>query len=351
MKHARDDAAAESREPRHAGTGWRTAPWWLVATVLPILVVIAVATRDAVGWVGRPFAGFLFGDSAIVYSIGRAEWRLASLRRTEWAQVTAVDGTPTRGGADVHAAIRAAGTGSLTYTFQRGSEDFRLAVPVRVFTWTDFAEIFLPLLGVGTWIVLVAAWLVYLRPDLPEVRGLFVMCVPLSLLLVTGPDAYGPYRFVWVAWTALAVCPPAVIHLAVSFLWRESRVARNIVRGLFVVFGALGLTLALQRWQPAVFLPLLYFVYCASANAILLYAGALVSALATGRHFRPQVAVALAAIVGSCATVIAVLVTYPLHTEPISAPWFIVPMALWPVVHGFAFVRLVPPPVATKVPS
>jgi hypothetical protein len=349
MKHSRDHAAAERTERAHDAPLGRAPRWWLVATLVPVSIVIAIATRDAVAWVDRPFAGFLFGDSGIVFSIGRPQWRLPSLRRAEWAHVTAIDGTPTAHGTDVHAAVRAAGTGSITYSFRRGSEDFRLAVPIRVFTWDDFVEVFLPLLGVGTWIVLVAAWLVYLRPDLPEVRGLFVMCVLLSLLLITGPDAYGPYRFVWVAWTALAALPPAVIHLAVSYLWRDSLVAQRIVRVLFVVFGALGITLALQRWQPAVFLPLLYFVYCASANAILLYAGALVSALVTGRRFRPQVAVALAAIVGSCATVIAVLVTYPLHTEPISAPWFIVPMGLWPVIHGFAFIRLVPP--AAEVPS
>lgn len=337
-------AAFDRRERHHALPRRRVPPWWLFAALLPVLGVLAVATRDAVAWVGRPFTGFLFGDSAIVFSIGRAEWRVASLRRAEWAHVTAIDGTPTTGGADIHAAIATATPGrAVTYSFQRGSEAFRLAIPVRVFDWDDFAEVFLPLIGVGAWIIVVAAWLVVLRPDLPEVRGLFAMCVPLSLLLITGPDAYGPYRFVWVSWSALAVLPPAVLHLAVSYLWRDSLVARRIVRALFVVFGVLGLTLAFQRWEPSVFVPLLYFVYCALANAILLYAGALVSALVTGQRFRPQVAVALAAILGSCATVIAVLVTYPLHTEPISAPWFIVPMGLWPVVHGFAFVRLAPP--------
>ncbi len=308
-----------------------------------MVAVLIVATLDAVAWVGRPFAGFLFSDSAIVFSIGRDEWRLASLKRAEWAHVTAIDGAVTTRGADIHAAVATAAEGRpITYSFRRGNEDFRLAVPVRVFGWDDFAEVFLPLLGVGTWIMIVAAGLVMLRPDLPEVRGLFVMCVPLALLLITGPDAYGPYRFVWVAWNALALLPPAILYLAVSYLWRDSRAARRIVTVLFGVFGALGVILTLLRWEPSVFVPLLYFVYCALANAILLYAGSLVSALVTGQRFRPQVAAMLAAILGSGATAIAVLVTYPLHTEPISAPWFIVPLGLWPVLHGLAFVRLAP---------
>jgi hypothetical protein len=312
-----------------------------------MLVILGVATRDAVAWVGRPFAGFLFSDSAIVFSIGREEWRVASLKRAEWAHVTAIDGAPTTKGADIHAALASASADRpLTYSFRRGGEEFRLAVPVRVFRWDDFTEVFLPLLGVGTWIMLVASGLVIVRPDLPEVRGLFVMCVPLALLLITGPDAYGPYRFVWVAWNALALLPPAILYLAVSYLWRDSRTARRIVTILFVVFGTVGLILTLQRWHPSVFVPLLYFVYCALANAILLYAGSLVSALVTGQRFRPQVAAALAAILGSCATVIAVLVTYPLHPEPISAPWFIVPIGLWPVLHGVAFVRFAPPRVS-----
>jgi hypothetical protein len=40
---------------------------------------------------------------------------------------------------------------------------------------------------------------------------------------------------------------------------------------------------------------------------------------------------------------IAVLVTYPLRTEPVSVPWFIVPMGIWPVLHAIALVKVAEP--------
>jgi hypothetical protein len=72
---------------------------------------------------------------------------------------------------------------------------------------------------------------------------------------------------------------------------------------------------------------------------LLLYVGWLVAAFASGQRSRVQVALALAAIVASAAVGIAVAVTYPLRTEPVSAAWLIVPISLWPVLTGIAFVR------------
>ena len=60
-------------------------PWWLPVALLPVAFVVAVGARDAVAWVGRPFAGFLFLDNRVVVSIGRPQWRDPALRRFEHA--------------------------------------------------------------------------------------------------------------------------------------------------------------------------------------------------------------------------------------------------------------------------
>ena len=342
MKSAGAAAAAE-REEESAHPG---RPWWLVVAVVPLALVFVLCLRDATAWVGRPFAGFLFSDSRIVVSIGRASWRPAQLRRVEWSLVTAVDGQPTVTAAAVHAAVGAAGVGrERTYTFARGPEVFRLALPVRPFTWGDFAVVLAPMLGVGALCVVVGAVLVALRADLPEARALFAVCQALGLALLTGPDQYGPYRFTWLFFFSLAALPPALLQLTAA-CWRPSRGVARAVAGLYVVFAVVGGLLFARRFEPSVFLPLLYLVYCTIANALLLYVGTLVSALVSRRRPRAQVTLALAAILVSSIVAIGVNVAYPLIVGPISAPWFILPMGLWPVLSGIAFVGLAGPRAA-----
>jgi hypothetical protein len=319
-------------------------PRWLVVGLVPVGIVLAIAVHDAVGWVGRPFPGFLFLDSRIVVSIGRGSWRPAGLRPVEWAVVTAVDGRPLASADAVHAAAQAAGEGAVvTYTLRRGADVFRVAIPVRRFTGSDFAVVFAPLLMVGAWIVAVGAALVVRRPHMPEARGALAVCVALGLVLITGPDQYGPYRLTWPFFLALAIAPPAMLQLTAAFLWQPGRWTGRVVAAMYVVFAALGGALAARRFEPAVFLPLLYIVYCAIANAVLLYMGTLASALVSGQRFRPQVALALAGALVPAVVVIAILVTYPLRTEPVSVPWFIVPIGVWPVFHAIALVKLAPP--------
>jgi hypothetical protein len=350
MKQARQAPAADRRD--EAERPWTSAgahaprtvaerPWWIVGPGVVVAIVLAVCIRDAIAWVGRPFPGFLFSDGGIIYSIGRSEWRPASLRRLEWTHIDAVNGTPNPSPAAIRDAVDAAGVGgTVTYTLRRNGDVFRLAVPVRVFAWRDFAEVFAPMLVVGTWLVAVGIALVAVRPRASEIRALFAVCLPLGLVLITGPDTYGPYRFTWLFFLSLAALPPAVLHLAAAFLWRRGRWGPRIVGAVYVLFAIVGAALAGCRGVPAVFLPLLYLVYCALANALLVYAGSLVSALVSGERFRPQVVAALIAILASGSIVISVFVTYPLRTEPVSVPWLILPLGLWPVLHGVAFVKL-----------
>ena len=311
-----------------------------------MVAVFALCVRDATDWVGRPFPGFLFGDNRVVFSIGRPAWRASQLRRVEWAQITAVDGKPVTTGGEVHAATTAAGAGgTVTYMFRRGTEVFRLAMPVLRFTWGDFMVVFAPMLGVGAWFVAVSAAFVVRRPESPEVRALFVESLAVGLVLITSPDTYGPYRFTWLFFLALAAMPPAILQLTVAILARPERWPGRLVAGCYLVFAALGATLVARRSDPSIFLPLLYLVYCALANVLLLYAGALVTALVAGQRSRMQVILALVAILASAVIAITVLVTYPLRTEPVSVPWFILPLGLWPLLSGIAFVRLASPPL------
>lgn len=309
--------------------------------MLVLLVVVAVCARDALAWVGRPFAGLLFADNLIVVSIGSASWRDPQLRRTEWSRIIALDGAPVHSALAVlrEVATRAAGD-RITYTLRRDGETFRIAIPVRTFTWDDFREVFAPMLGVGVFLVLAGGVVMLLGPDLPPVRALYALCAALGLLLATGPDQYGPYRFTPLYLMAVALVPPAILHLAAAFPWRPGAWAWRAVKASYVLFAIAGVLLIAVREEPPAFLALLYVVYLSLANAVLLYAGSLVGALVTARRSRLQLAVALAAVLASSLPGALVLVVYPLMTEPIAPAWLVLPLVLMPVLSGVAFVGL-----------
>jgi len=306
-----------------------------------VLVVTVLCTRDALTWVGKPFAGFLFLDNRIVVSIGRSSWRSPAIRRIEWALVTAVDGATVPDANAIHAAVARAPIGSeLTYTMRRGADVFRIALPVRRFDGSDFATIFAPMLAVGAWTIAVGAALLVVRPDVATLHAAFLVCLTVGLSLITGPDDYGPYRFVSVFYLALALFPASVFHLSAAFLWWPGVWTRRLVAGVYVIFSAIGAALVARRFEPTVFLPLLYLVYFALANAIVLYVGTLISAFASHQELRPQLALALAGVLAPAVVPVVVMVTYPLWTEPVSAPWFVLPIGILPVMHGMALLKL-----------
>lgn len=306
-----------------------------------ILAVGAACTHAALRWVGRPFAGLLFADNLIVVSIGSASWRDPQLRRTEWSRIMAVDGVPVHSARALLHTIAARRPGeSLTYTLRRDGEAFRVSLPVRIFTWRDFREIFAPMLAVGGLLPLLAGALVALRPARAELRALYAVCAAIGVAILSGPDQYGPYRFTALYLLAIAAVPPATFHLAASYPWRPDRRLHRAVGVAWVVFALLGAALVLLREDATTFLGLLYVVYFALANAALLYAGSLVAALVVRRRARAQLAMALAAVVLAAAPGALVLIVYPLMTEPVAPAWMLLPVLLLPLVSGVAFVAL-----------
>lgn len=290
---------------------------------------------------GRPFAGLLFADNLIVVSIGSASWRDPQLRRTEWSRITAVDGVPVHSAVEVLQAVAARRAGDrITYTFRRDGEVFRVAIPARTFTWSDFRDIFAPMLVVGSLLALCGGGLLMIRPELPELRALYAVCASFGVVLITGPDQYGPYRFTPIYLMAVAAVPPAIIQLAAAYPWRPGPWAWRAVVGAYAVFVVAGGLLVALRNDQSAFLALLYFVYLSLANAVLLYAGSLVGALVTERRSRVQLAIALGAVAGSSGLGALVLIVYPLMTEPISPAWIVLPVLLMPILSGLAFLAV-----------
>lgn len=327
--------------------------WWILVALLPALVIFAVCLADALAWIGRPFAGFFFLENAVIVSIGRTEWLPPQSRKAQWTRLLAVDGHPVRDGREAHAYVRAAGIGNtVTYSFRRGTEIFRLALPVRPFRVGDFLELFAPMLAIGLLMQLTGAAVLSSRPGASEARALFAFCLAAGLMLVTGPDEYAPYRFTSVYFLSQCAVPPAVIQLALSYPPRSGLLRRGFLLylALYLPFAGLGVTILTSMSDPSLFLLLLYALYFFIANAALLYVGGLVFALIEGLRPRTPVVLALAAAVGSSSLTLLILVTYPLLQRPISPIVLLGPLLLMPVLTGLAFVRF-PTPAADPLPA
>ena len=61
------------------------------------------------------------------------------------------------------------------------------------------------MLGIGLLVVLAGAFVALRRPDAPETRALFAVCLSLGLAAITGPDQYSPCWFVPLFFLSAAV--------------------------------------------------------------------------------------------------------------------------------------------------
>ena len=323
-------------------SGARPRASWVLVVLAAVLAIFGTCLVNALDWIGRPFSGFLFLENAIAVSIGRAEWSHTRYRSVPFARVLAVDGRPVSGGREIHAYVSAADVGKpIVYTFRKGADIFRLAIPVRPFARADFLELFVPLLGVGLLMVLVSAAVVVLRPDAPEARALFLVCLAIGLTMITAPDEWAPYWFTRVYFLAECTVAPAFAHLALTYPQRSTLLARGPVAyaALYLPFVGLAAALMSSIPEPSVFLPLLYTMYFFIANAAILCVGALVVGLIDGVRPREPLVLSLAAMLGSCLIAAAILSTYPLLQRPLSPASFLGPLLLFPLLEGFAFVR------------
>jgi hypothetical protein len=322
------------------------ARWWVVAVLLAVLAVFVPCTINGARWIGRPFPGFLVLANGIVVSMGRSDWAGLGRRRTQWTRLLSVDGETVGSGRELHRVLQRADLARpLAYTFRQGTEVFRLALQARPFGIGDFLGVFAPMLGIGLLVILTGAFVVMRRPEAPETRALFVVCLSLGLAAITGPDQYFPCWFVPLFFLSAAAVAPAFVQLALVYPQRSRllRRARLLYAGLYLPFFGLAAGIVAAMPEPALFLPLLYLLYFLVANSALMYVGRLVLALIEGVRPARPIVLALAAVVGSSLIAAAILVTYPLLKQPISPVWMLGPLLLFPALTGVAFLRFPQP--------
>jgi class 3 adenylate cyclase len=222
---------------RPPAPGWRrsaVAPLWDLSTLsaaqvarrllvlllaVLVLVVTAIATKNAITWVGQPFAGFLVNERLVLGNVGQYHWTgiTAGLKWPD--RVVAANGWPVRSMADLHAVVRETGWAQpIRYTIEREGSLREVTVRTMRFGWADLSMTFglTCLSGLGYLLIGIVAFL--LKPDTRATSALFVACCFLSLFAIISFDIQSTHwGFIRLYLLANAFFPAAFLHLSLVF--------------------------------------------------------------------------------------------------------------------------------------
>ena len=136
-------------------------PLLFVAVALPIT---AYALSESLSWVGRPFAGFLLMENALISPVSAWNWppdRAAFAN----SQVLTVDGQPVHSSADVNRLIEAQALDTpITYELRQSGQRFTRTLPTRAFTFADFLQVYLGLILDGCLALVIGVIVGVLQP-------------------------------------------------------------------------------------------------------------------------------------------------------------------------------------------
>jgi phosphoserine phosphatase RsbU/P len=198
--------------------GFRASSWLFYGLSGFMTLVIIASFIAALSWINRPYPGYLVYDFPLVGSMSMEDWpgRRAGLVFLE--RVVSVNGHPIWKGRDVYRIVREESPGIL-YRYELGSKAERreLAIPSTVFTgWDFFMVFFLTFAGGAT--VFCLGFVVYLlKPRVKVSWVFFLLCLFLSLYMVTSFEIQSTYLFTHFHYLALCFMSPFFLHLGLIF--------------------------------------------------------------------------------------------------------------------------------------
>jgi len=286
---------------------------WVIMALAVAAPLTALAIRDSLAWLDRPFPGFLLMRNAVVPTVSGFDWppdRAALFH----SRVLAVDDAPVRSGAEVQARVDARPAGTrFRYTVERDGEPHVVELPSRRFTIGDWLQTFGVLIGFG------CAWLAgglavgVLRPDSTPARVFLLQSLAGGLFAITAVFLYGPGPAPLTPLHLAVEClfPATILHLALVFPverlrgWKAALVAAP---GYLV---GVGLSVAAIRGfdaEPPDLTPIYTAYQFAAASFALLIAGLALSLWRAGEVVRARIlAVLPGAMLAGALAVFAVL--------------------------------------------
>ncbi len=183
-----------------------------------LLLVGAIGIVEAIGWVGKPFPGFLLLENRVVASVGLSLWPGTAGGEIYQHQVVAVDGQPVRSAQEIQDRVRALPVGSaLEYRLRQGDEELVRTIATRLFGAADFALLFGMYILNGLVLGGAALAALSVRKKCPTAGATVPVLLVGALWALSALDLYGPYHLFRLHALCEVLLFPATLHMALGF--------------------------------------------------------------------------------------------------------------------------------------
>jgi len=197
--------------------------------VLQTLAIMGACLVPAIGWIDKPFPGFLINQRMVINGMGQYHWTGTQRGLKHPDKILEADGRPVASSAELDAIVAAVPVGtSLSYTVERAGERIVVAVATMRFTIGDLLVVFGSLFLVGIVYLLIGVVVFVMKPDTAVSWSFFLLCCFLSQFNVMAFDVAATHRgFVRWYFAANGFFAAAGVHLGMLFPQPRAFVVRH----------------------------------------------------------------------------------------------------------------------------
>jgi class 3 adenylate cyclase len=206
----------------------RAGKIFFLLLLLVAVTVGAVCVKNAVDWVDRPFAGFLFNKRVAVGVIGQYHWSGIKAGLKNQDRILAANGKSIPSAQELKNIVEHSEVGSLIrYTVERNGRTFDVSIRTMRFTWTDLFMTFGVIFVLGVLYLLMGNIVFILKPN-TRVSWIFLVgCLLQGISSFTSFDLESTHSGFVRAYLFDDVFFPAVVtHLALMFPERSTLLDR-----------------------------------------------------------------------------------------------------------------------------
>jgi sigma-B regulation protein RsbU (phosphoserine phosphatase) len=265
-----------------------STPNLIFYSIIGLMIAMSVLSFVcALGWINRPFAGFLIYDFPRVGSFGNQDWAGYAAGLKFMDRIISVDGRALEYGRQLVAWIGAKQAGTpVHYLVESRGAIREVVLPVGLFSVTDYLIVFLVPFIFGVAVYALGCIVYVLKPNTHISWIFLVMCFALGTYVATGFEIQSSYHLVYIHYLIIPLVPAAIFHLFSVYPGRKKFIVRHpfleyavhvpvaaisLSYLLFLIASNTGIALP-KVLQPLVITPVnrLFFNVCAAGIVILM---------------------------------------------------------------------------------